>query len=51
MQILAQEERQLTKEDAAEFYKQHEGSVRSNSLSYRLITTNLTLTFLFTGTL
>jgi hypothetical protein len=26
-QVLAKEERQLTKEDAAEFYKQHEGSV------------------------
>ena len=26
-QVLAKEEKQLTKEDAAEFYKQHEGSV------------------------
>ena len=26
-QVLAKEERQLTKEEAAEFYKQHEGSV------------------------
>ena len=27
MEILLKEERTLTKEDAAEFYKQHEGSV------------------------
>ena len=26
-QVLAKEERQLTMEEAAEFYKQHEGSV------------------------
>ena len=30
-QVLAKEERQLTKEEAAEFYKQHEGSVSSFS--------------------
>ena len=27
LEVLMKEERQLTKEEAAEFYKQHEGSV------------------------
>lgn len=27
MEVLYKEERQLTREEAAEFYKQHEGSV------------------------
>ena len=27
MEVLCREERQLTREEAAEFYKQHEGSV------------------------
>ena len=33
MEILAKEEHQFTKEEAAEFYKQHEGSVSCPSLS------------------
>lgn len=28
VEVLAKEQREMTKEEAAEFYKQHEGSVR-----------------------
>ena len=34
-EILAKEERLLTKEEAAEFYKQHEGSVSERERKYR----------------
>ena len=33
MEVLAYEEHQFTKDEAIEFYKQHEGSVRNKNLS------------------
>ena len=37
-EILAKEERLLTKEEAAEFYKQHEGSVREREREREKVT-------------
>ena len=34
LEVLMKEERQLTKEEAAEFYKQHEGSVSAASINF-----------------
>ena len=34
LELLVKEERQLTREEAAEFYKQHEGSVSIAPLRY-----------------
>ena len=37
LEVLAEEERQLSKEEATEFYKQHEGTVSQHSHPLTLI--------------